>query len=393
MFYLNLILIIGIILITLTYLILSLIPDKNYPKCKNNKHDFCILIPARDESNVIEGLLLSIKNQSYNINLNDVYVIVEDEKDKTVEICKQYNVSVIVRKKLNLRTKGYALDEALKIILKKKKYDAYFIFDADNVLDKDYFKNMISVYDKGYDIATGYRNTKNGDSSVVAAASSLTFSLVNTVFNKSKCNKHKNITLSGTGFYIKGDIINKFKGFPFNSLTEDYEFTMYSILNCYTTYYNEKSVFFDEQPVKYKDTINQRIRWIKGYFNVRKLYNKKLRKSLNIKDKNYFSKLSEIIGIYPIILLLLYLFIYVLLSLLIYKKYIIIPLLIALTYFILFLITLFLVIKEKNKIKLSLKNKILVLFYNPIFMFTYVFCAIKAFTKKEVVWTKIKHGK
>ena len=68
MFYLNLILIIGIILIILTYLILSLIPDKNYPKCKNNKHDFCILIPARDESNVIEGLLLSIKNQSYNIN-------------------------------------------------------------------------------------------------------------------------------------------------------------------------------------------------------------------------------------------------------------------------------------------------------------------------------------
>ena len=49
MFYLNLILIIGIILIILTYLILSLIPDKNYPKCKNNKHDFCILIPARDE--------------------------------------------------------------------------------------------------------------------------------------------------------------------------------------------------------------------------------------------------------------------------------------------------------------------------------------------------------
>ena len=168
---------------------------------------------------------------------------------------------------------------------------------------------------------------------------------------------------------------------------------MYSILNCYTTYYNEKSVFFDEQPVKYKDTINQRIRWIKGYFNVRKLYNKKLRKSLNRKDKNYFSKLSEIIGIYPIILLLLYLVIYVLLSLLIYKKYIIIPLLIALTYFILFLITLFLIIKEKNKIKLSLKNKILVLFYNPIFMFTYVFCAIEAFTKKKVVWTKIKHGK
>ena len=47
---------------------------------------------------------------------------------------------------------------------------------------------------------------------------------------------------------------------------------------------------------------------------------------------------------------------------------------------------------EGNKIDLSLKMKIKVLFYNPIFMISYVPCAFKALTSKEVKWTKVKHG-
>ena len=230
--------------------------------------------------------------------MKDVYVIVESLKDETVNICKKYSASVILRKKLNLQRKGYALDEAVKEILsKKQKYDAYFIFDADNVLDKDYIKNMIPIFDKGYDLASGYRNCKNGNKSVVAAASALTFSLVNTVFNNKKNKETRNITFSGTGFYIRGYLIEKWKGYPFHTLTEDYELSSYATLNNLTTYYNTKSIFYDEQPLRFKDTINQRIRWIRGYFDVRKIYNKKMIKSINKNDKNNGSKIDESVGI------------------------------------------------------------------------------------------------
>ena len=43
---------------------------------------FAVLIPAKDESAVIEGLLSSLDNQSYKINKNDIYVIVEFKKRK-----------------------------------------------------------------------------------------------------------------------------------------------------------------------------------------------------------------------------------------------------------------------------------------------------------------------
>ena len=62
---------------------------------KKGGHNFCFLVPARYESKVIEGLLISIKNQSVKVNMKDVYVIVESLKDETVNICKKYSASVV----------------------------------------------------------------------------------------------------------------------------------------------------------------------------------------------------------------------------------------------------------------------------------------------------------
>lgn len=379
--------------------------NNNKPIKRKEDHNFCFLVPARYESKVIEGLLISLKKQTFKINMKDVYVIVESKKDETINICKKYNASVIIRKHLELQRKGYALDEAVKQILKSKKhYDAYFIFDADNVLDKNYLKNMIPIFDLGYDMATGYRNCKNGNKSVIAASSALTFSLVNTIFNDKKNKETRNITFSGTGFYIRGSLIEKWKGYPFHTLTEDYELSSYATLNNLTTYYNTKSVFYDEQPVKFKDTINQRIRWIRGYFDVRRMYNRKMFKALDKKDKNYGSKLDEAIGIVPYIFMVVGLVIWFL-SLIffitynlllhdnVWKRHLLELIIFMLfVYFVLFIMTLVIVILEGDKIALTLKSKLKVLFFNPIFMISYVPCAIKALTLKEVKWTRVEHG-
>ena len=402
--FISLILIlIGFIIMVITNIISR--KNNNKPIKRKEDHNFCFLVPARYESKVIEGLLISLKKQTFKINMKDVYVIVESKKDETINICKKYNASVIIRKHLELQRKGYALDEAVKQILKSKKhYDAYFIFDADNVLDKNYLKNMIPIFDLGYDMATGYRNCKNGNKSVIAASSALTFSLVNTVFNDKKNKETRNITFSGTGFYIRGSLIEKWKGYPFHTLTEDYELSSYATLNNLTTYYNTKSVFYDEQPVKFKDTINQRIRWIRGYFDVRRMYNRKMFKALDKKDKNYGSKLDEAIGIVPYIFMVVGLVIWFLSSiffitynLLLHDnvwKYHLLELAIYMlaVYFVLFIMTLVIVILEGNKIDLTLKSKLKVLFFNPIFMISYVPCAIKALTLKEVKWTRVEHG-
>lgn len=377
----------GIIWLLIDY-ILSYF-NSNVPKERNNKGKFAILIPARDESRVIEELLNSILNQTRKIDSDDVYVIVEEESDKTVELVKNKNMNIVFRHDLSKKRKGYALDDAIKEILEQKKhYDAYFIFDADNVLDKDYIKNMEESYEDGYDIGIGYRNTKNGNDSVIAAASSLTFSMINTLGNEHKTKCNNTLTISGTGFYIKGDIVEKLGGYPFNSLTEDYELTLYATLNDLTTTYVKNAIFFDEQPVKYNITINQRTRWIKGFFEARKKYIPLLlKKEIN---KNFSSSFHQIMGVTPYILLIIGLLGILLINYFNVKNTII---LILFVYLIMVLITSIMVLKENTYLNINNKMKIKVILYNPIFLTTYIICLFKAILNKDVKWLKIEHSK
>ena len=366
------------------------------PKKYNNKKRYCILIPARYESKVINNLLLSITKQTTKINPKDIYIIVESIKDKTVDIAKQYNMNIILRENLSLKRKGYALNDAVTYILKKQiHYDAYFIFDADNILDKDFIKNMEKSINEGYDIGIGYRNTKNSNT-LVSASSALTFSMINTMLNERKNKYHNNLTISGTGYYIKGSIIEEWNSFPFHSLTEDYELTLYAILHNLTTTYNKKAIFYDEQPDNFNISLKQRTRWVKGYFEARKKYINKISKSETKNDPNFASKVNAFLGVTPYIYIIIGLLI-ILVNILITKGittflcYLTIFLL--LIYTVLSIFTIIMLKKEKNSLNISKSMKIKVTFYNPIFMFSYIICLLRTIFIKDIKWDKIDHNK
>ena len=383
--------IITISILTLLYKYLIMKKNTNYPQKEKNGHNYAILIPARNESLVIEKLLISIENQTKKIKPEDVYVIVETKKDKTVSIVEKHKMTIVYRKNLNKKRKGFALDDAIKEILKSnKKYDAYFIFDADNILDKNYIKEMTKSFDEGYDIGIGYRNTKNSKN-LVSAASALTFSMINTIGNKRKSKYTNNLIISGTGYYIKGTIIESWKGFPFNSLTEDYELSLYSILNNLTTTYNDSAIYYDEQPEIFDVTITQRSRWVKGYFDARRNYIHKIRKSISKKDKNYASKITALIGVNPLITLIIGILLLLIDSLTSFKNFIISLLIIfILIYITLMIFTYIIIKKEENKLDIKV-SKILLIFYNPFYLLSYIYCLYIAITKKDLGWQEIKH--
>ena len=383
--------IITISILTLLYKYLIMKKNTNYPQKEKNGHNYAILIPARNESLVIEKLLISIENQTKKIKPEDVYVIVETKKDKTVSIVEKHKMTIVYRKNLNKKRKGFALDDAIKEILKSnKKYDAYFIFDADNILDKNYIKEMTKSFDEGYDIGIGYRNTKNSKN-LVSAASALTFSMINTIGNKRKSKYTNNLIISGTGYYIKGTIIESWKGFPFNSLTEDYELSLYSILKNLTTTYNDSAIYYDEQPEIFDVTITQRSRWVKGYFDARRNYIHKIRKSISKKDKNYASKITALIGVNPLITLIIGVLLLLIDSITSFKNFIISLLIIfILIYITLMIFTYIIIKKEENKLDIKV-SKILLIFYNPFYLLSYIYCLYIAITKKDLGWQEIKH--
>ena len=373
----NALIILGLILLISKFLVRfykGVLPQK-----QKETNNFSILIPARNESNVIEDLLKSIKNQSEKINFENVYIIIENKSDKTIKIAKKYNANIIIREKLNLKRKGYALMEAIEKITEEKIYDAYFIFDADNILDKDYLKEMKKTYLEGYSIGIGKRKIKNKTNSI-AISSQLIFTLINELSNKNRNKYNVNANASGTGFYISGKIINKLKTYPFHSLTEDYEISLYAVINNLTTKYNEKAIYYDEQPTDYKTYFNQRTRWVKGYFETRKIYTKDLIKKLKLDNKNYKSVYTSLIGVYDLILILIGLLIKC-------YKY---PLEIILAvYTALIIFTILLLYKENININKTLYLKVLLI--NPLLLLTYIPCLIKSIFKKDIEWTVIQH--
>lgn len=371
--------------------------NKNYPtKQKIKNVEFCILIPARYESKVISDILESIKNQTEKINMKNVYVIIEDLTDPTLKITKSFNANIIMRKKVHLKRKGYALMEAIEYLNERKKfYDAYFIFDADNILDKNYLKNMLKTFKNGYDIGIGYRNTKNGNTNAIASSSSLIFSIINTLGNNRKTKNSMNSTISGTGFYISGKFIKEWNSYPFHSLTEDYELSLYAITHNMTTYYNKDAIYFDEQPEHYKAYKTQRIRWIKGYFEARKLYKKELIENLKLSNPNIGSVYTELLGVWDIILIafgiilmIIHTFINIITKTII-SKFI---LLILTIYIILILLTIYLLIKEQKRFKLNKKIVLKTIFLHPILLITYIPFAIESLFIKNLEWKTIEHN-
>jgi cellulose synthase/poly-beta-1,6-N-acetylglucosamine synthase-like glycosyltransferase len=397
----NLICLIDVIIVLIFFLLLLLFGTKNKAKIKNkvtNDPHLAILIPARDESTVIEDLLISIENQSLKINSQDIYVIVENIEDQTVKICQKHNVNIFVRKNLKLKRKGYALDEVVQNILNKKiHYDLYYIFDADNILDKDFLKHSLISYYNGYDIMVGYRCSKNANENAVAASSSLIFSMFNVLINRKKLKYKKTINVTGTGFFIRGDILEKLQGYTFHTLTEDYELTLYAILNNLTSDYNEKCLFYDEQPITMKQTIVQRTRWIKGFFEARDIYLNKIVKSLK-NGYNESSKLDEIffikLGIF-IVFGIIICFLYNLIKYFIkfnLKNLITFLSILLIVYLVLMIFT-YILIKKDTRLKLTFTTKIKALFFNPIYLASFVPCFFKAIFTKNINWEKIEHHK
>ena len=109
-------------------------------------HRYAVLIAARNEENVLGGLLDSIRAQNYPSELVDIYVVADNCTDTTAEIAYAHGAYVYERFNRVQIGKGYALKYLLDQISLSdnlEDYDGFFIFDADNLLDENYIKEMV----------------------------------------------------------------------------------------------------------------------------------------------------------------------------------------------------------------------------------------------------------
>jgi len=243
----------------------GIVATRKFKKAKK-QHKYAIMIAARNEEAVIGNLIDSIRKQDYPRELIDVFVVADNCTDNTARTVREMGEHCYERFDTEHRTKGFALQYLVECIRRDfgiERYDAYLIFDADNLLKSDYMTRMNESFDAGEKIVTSYRNTKNFDDNWISASYAIHW--LRTIRNEHRARSLFRLAtrIQGTGFLFANEIIKD--GWNYTSLTEDRAFCADAVANGYKISYNNDAIFYDEQPVDMKIAMRQRIRWAKGH--------------------------------------------------------------------------------------------------------------------------------
>lgn len=241
-------------------------------------HTYAVLICARNESAVIADIIRSIKAQTYDTSLITVFVMADNCTDDTAAIAAREGAVVYERFNTALVGKGYALDALLTHISEDYPdgFDGYFVFDADNILDSRFIEEMNVTFSAGYDIVTCYRNSKNYGQNWITSGYALWFLRESRYLNHARMLLSTSCAVSGTGFLISRRILEKMGGWPFHTLTEDIEFTVHNVIEGEKIGINPDAIVYDEQPMTFRQSWRQRLRWSRGYLQIYKLYGLRL---------------------------------------------------------------------------------------------------------------------
>lgn len=230
-------------------------------------HSVSIIVPCKDEEDVIEDTLKSIKEQNYPSF--EVIIVNDNSKDKTAEICQNFiKENRLINFKLINRDEKYSnCSKALNYGMKYAKGDVLVFFDADNSPDKNCVKELLSRFTDDIIVAVQGRVVSRISKSLISKIVGLERISGFDVRFEGKENLGLNSQFSGTVVAIKHDILKQYGGFNENSLTEDTELTTKIISDGYKIVY-EKKAFATEEPVhNLNDYFTQHTRWATGHMS------------------------------------------------------------------------------------------------------------------------------
>ena len=372
----------------------SLVKIKDKPLKEEKENRFMAIIPAHNEEAVIGNLVESLKHQNYNKDLYDIYVIADNCTDNTARVAKEAGAIVYERFDETKKTKGYALDWFLKQKIEENApYDAFFVFDADNIVHPDFIKNMNKKLCQGEDVVQGYRDIKNPTDSWITAGYALFYWTMHRFYHLARYNLGLSPLLNGTGFMVKFDVIKPEGGLKTVTLTEDIEFSLKRIIKGKRLGWSTEAIVYDEQPVGFSQSWSQRSRWTVGHIQCIEKYAKKLfvaakeNKTLMNVDGFLYIIGSIPMFIVSMILIVINFTVYILngmtfdgllWNLLMYAlPSLFLPIITAIVAMLL----------DKKKIRPMIKG---IICY-PFFMVTWLVINFKCLFKRQTTWEKIAH--
>ena len=376
----------------------------------NYKRLIGVIVPARNESDIIGDLFDSISKQDYDKRYFEVFVIVKEQDDPTIELATKfgYNVTVIE----NQTCKGEALDGFFKSLTdeRQSKFDAFVIVDADGVIAPNYVSELNNALEYPADIFVTRKLAKNflkgrNCRSVYSNCAALTWPMLDDMGNAFRTKKGLPLNLCGQGLMVRRGVIDSLCGWPYRTMTEDYELKIDGILlKGFKSAYYPYALMYTEEATGYKENFTRRVRWLTGYSQCDIKYKRQIiehvkdKKRINRGETEYFFGIS----CYVIYLLATLLAVICGLVFTVYYAavgsalwleaflYLSVAPIVAL-YLLLLAYTLTALIASPDAFKMiTARERLTMVFYNPFYILEYLGAFIKGrfnlLGKKKIVW-------
>ena len=282
---------------------------------------FSILIPARNESDVIENTLLSISQLIYPKNKYEIIIIVDEKEKYECEITTKNKVLSFIKKNINNlqvpdilclevpinydgnlnggrlnyivpSTKGRALNYALSQITQRDKYHICSFFDAESHPEK----NML--------LKVGLKYIQNGENCVIQGPlfqvrNFWNISYFSKIISLNQAFAHEYSLpvilkfipfLGGTNMHIPLKVMKAVEGFSSSNVTEDLDLAVNIQLKQRIRPKYIDSSSSEQTPPSIIGYFRQRLRWASGGCQVIGNLHQKSKNELNkeeIKRINY----------------------------------------------------------------------------------------------------------
>lgn len=229
---------------------------------------FAVVVAARNEEAVIGNLVCSVLSQEYPEALRDVYVVPNNCTDFT-EAAAAAAGAEIIHCLGPVSSKGDALHQAFAQLL-PKGYDAFLVFDADNVLAPDYLSRMNDAFASGAQVCKSRTRAQNPTASGVAGCYGLYNVIFDLIWNRARAACGLSAKLVGTGFGFRREVLEHLGGWNTSTIAEDAEFAAQCAGAGYRVCWVPDALNYDEEPNSFRLSLRQRKRWCSGVMQVAK---------------------------------------------------------------------------------------------------------------------------
>jgi len=229
-----------------------------------------LLIPARNEENVIEATIRSLAQLRYHKDKRpnfEVVVVDDNSSDQTQAILSRLEGEMPFLRVLHRSpdVAGNGKSAALNDGLSFCQGEVICVFDADTRVDPDFLRNTIPyLYDPKVGGVQGKVCMYNAGTNALTMLQHEEFAVLNHLMQNCKDQIHGVTGLGGNGQLTKREALEAVGGWNEQSPTEDFDLTMRMLLAGWEVRYCPEAKVYQEGVEGLWSLLRQRFRWAEG---------------------------------------------------------------------------------------------------------------------------------